>query len=255
MNLFFSTFLLLISTNAFSQFDLSANVNARSWPSLSGATGIDLGYNMDLWGEINKTNPMYGLLRFEASADSSIVVNSTDYRVSLYPISFLAFGAGRSELKSSYDEFDYYDCSEVRCEGNLDKDYVFGKAILAYSNFVGSVFYRESRNSYNDPENTGLPVGEYSSVNIVNPGDEKSVLRSYFLGYITGNDSYGFFSERLEFLKSEQSSSLNALVYRTNSQNWQYTYGLGSQHSSVEKAQATVFIDITYEFIKNMAIF
>lgn len=247
--------LALLSPSAYSQVDLSVNANARSWPSLSGAAGIDLGYNLALWGEIDKKNPMYGFLRLQATADTSVVVNSTDYRVSFYPISFLSFGAGRSELKSSYDEFDYYDCSRVRCEGDLNKDYVFGKALIAYSDFVASVFYRESRNSYNDPDNTNLPVGEYSSVNIVNQGDEESVLRSYFLGYIMGDSSFGFFSEKLEFLKSDQESELNAFIYRITSGNWQYTYGVGSQHSSVEKAQATVFIDITFEFLRNNAIF
>lgn len=247
--------LVLISLSSWAQFDLSANANARSWPSISGAAGVDLGYNLPLWGEISKTNPMYGLLRLQASADTSVVVNSTDYRLSFYPISFVALGAGRSELKSSYDDFDYFDCEEVRCEGNLNKDYIFGKTILAYNSYVASFFYRVSRNSYNDPDKTNLPVGEYSSVNIVQAGDEVSVLRSYFLGYTMGEKSFGFFSEQLEFLDSDQQSELNALIYRTKDEKWQYTYGVGSQHSSVEKAQVTVFIDITFEFMKNNAIF
>lgn len=247
--------ILIFCSNAFSQIDLSVNANARSWPSLSGAAGIDLGYNIPLWGTIDKKTPMHGLVRIQATADTSVVVNSTDYRVSFYPISFLSFGAGRSELKSSFDEFDYYDCTEVRCEGELNKDYIFGKALVAYGSFVASVFYRESRNSYDDPNNSNLPVGEYSSVNIVNQGDEESILRSYFLGHIMGDKSIGFFSEQLEFLKSDQQSELNAFIYRTTNEKWQYTYGIGSQHSSVEKAQVTVFIDITYEFLKNNSLF
>lgn len=248
--------LFLFSTSvAFADFDLSVNANARSWPSISGAAGVELGYNQALWGEIKKENPMYGMLRLEASADTSVVVNSTDMRVSFYPISFLAIGAGRSELTSSYDEFTYFDCDEVRCEGELNKDYVFGKVILGAKGFVASFFYRYSRNSYNDPDNTNLPVGEYSSVNVVNAGFETSTLRTYFLGYIQGSDSYGFFSEQLEFHESDQASELNAVIYRTQSEKWQYTYGLGSQHSSVAAPQMTIFIDITYEFFANNALF
>lgn len=254
MKIFFFSIMFLLN-NVWADFDLQGNVNARSWPNLSGAAGIDIGYNFDIWGEINKTNPLYGFMRLEAGFDSSIVVNSADYRFTFYPISFIGLGAGRSELNSNFEEFEYFDCSKVRCSGNLDKDYLFGKMIIAYSNLVASAFYRESRNSYDDSEGENLPVGEYGSVNIVNPGDERSVLQSYFLGYVSGDNSYGLFSEKLEYLKSEQTSELNAVVYREKSESYQYTYGVGSQHSSVEKAQVTIFIDITYEFIKNKAIF
>jgi hypothetical protein len=246
---------LIHGGHAVAAFDLSSSISGKSYPSLGGALTLDLGYNLALWGEVSKTNPWYGMIRLSGSAETSSVVYQHDSNITIYPISFIALGAGRTEMTSNYSDFNYFDCDEVRCEGTLKKDYVFGKMILAYDNFIISFKYTFSKNTYDDPDNKKQAVAEYTDIVTVSHTNETSTRRFYFAGYKMDQDILGIMSDRKIYHSSGQESQTNALIYQLGGEAIDTMFGMGSMHSSHQSPGATVLFLMTYKFLANRSIF
>jgi hypothetical protein len=235
--------------------DIASSIAGKTYPSLGAALALELGYNIPVWGEITKADPWYGMIRVAATAETSSVVYQHDTNLAFYPVSFLAFGLGRTEMTSNYSEFTYYDCDKVRCEGTMKKDYAFGKIILAYDRFIANFKYSFSRNSYNDPDNRNLPVAEYADIILVDHTEETSTRRFYFFGYKMEQDILGFLSDRKMYHGSGKDTQTNALIYQMGGETIDSMIGIGSMHSSHQKPGATVLFLITYKFIENQSIF
>lgn len=248
-------FILLFPLLSVAKTDLSVSVQGRSYPSLSASALVDAGYSVNLWGEPNKSNPLFGLIRTNIKASSSIVVNDYDTSVSFYPISFIGFGAGQKKMKSNYNEFSYYDCEEVRCKGDLTKDYSFGKIAFGYSYLVSSFYYSEFRNQYSDEKNEKKPVAEYEEVILANPDYDKSIKRSYLLGLKVDDTVIAFASDNSEYIESEQYYKMNLLIYRKTNESFNYTFGIGGFESSHQGPGSIFIYKLTYIFSESMALF
>lgn len=241
--------------SSFASFDLSTSLAGKTYPSFGAALTLDLGYNIPIWGEISKSDPWYGMFRIATTAETSSVVYQHDSNITFYPVSFLAIGAGRTEMTSNYNEFSYFDCNKVRCEGTLNKDYAFGKIILAYDNFIANFKYTFSRNTYNDPDSKNLPVAEYADILLVDPLNETSTRRFYIFGYRMDQDILGILSDRKMYHSSGKDSQTNALIYKMGGEKFDSMIGFGSMHSSHQAPGATVLFLFTYKFIENQSIF
>lgn len=257
MSLLFSLTKIIIiftlSCPSFAQFDFKYGAAARSLPSLGGAFEMNSGYSFKLWGD--NQGPFYGMIRPAINATSSVVVYDYDASITVYPISFIGFGVGHQEMTSEYEEFTWYDCEEVRCTGKMNKDYAFGKLALGYGPLLATYSYAEFRNSYTDPDGTGLPVGEYQWTTTVAPNNETSTRQTYLLGLKLGGDLLAAAADTRKFHVSQQIYKFKALVYRKSMDNLKVTFGVGSQESTETGVGTVVVMQITHILAPSMALF
>jgi hypothetical protein len=247
--------LLLCSFQTYAAFDLSTSVSGRSYPSLGGSVGLNLGYSVPLWGTPSKESPMFGLIRVNAKANSSIVVSGHDLNITIYPISFLGFGTGQKFMKSNYKDFSYYDCDKVRCDGELKKDYSFAKLAFGYGRLISYFEYKESRNSYTDDSNKKQAIAEYEDVVLASPINDYTSKQSYFLGLNFGDVQLGLASDNAKYHRSQQYYKMNLLIYRKKLNQFSYTIGVGGLETS-HQSPGTVFVyKLNYEFLESMALF
>ncbi|MBT4790886.1 MAG: hypothetical protein HON90_04895 [Halobacteriovoraceae bacterium] len=245
---------LLISCNLAAQVDFKYGATARSYPSLGGDAFIDTGYNQILWGD-NGQSPLYGLIRPSVTGSSSVVVSTYDAKLTVYPISFIGLGAGHKEVTSEYDEFTYFDCTDVACEGKMFKDYSFGKLALAYGPFLSTFSYSEFRNTYHDDYNTGSSVAEYEYILATQLNNEKQIQRTYFLGYKLGDDLIGLVSDQVQFLESNKDYQLHLAIYQKRIENFKMTFGIGSLHSSDQKPGLNLILRMEHILLPSLALF
>ncbi len=243
---------LIMSNPLYANFDFKYEFIARSYP-VGSALNAYLGYNQLLWGDTSSI--WYGLIRPKLEGSTSIVVNHYDANISIYPISFLGYGAGHKEMNSNYDLYSFYNCEEVRCKGILKKDYTFGKIALGYGKLITTFRYQYWRNSYDDLNNEGKGVAEYEYIVIANPEFDDDVQRSYFLGYKIGKDLIGFVSDQHQFQRSKSEYKLNIGIYKLNSGNFSYTLGLGSLQSTEQEAGFTAIINIAHTLAPSLTLF
>ena len=234
--------------------DFQYGASARSYPSLGGDFGAEIGYTQVVWGD-HGSSPFYGLIRASLEGSTSGVVNYTDSQITLYPISFLGFGVGHKENDIGYEEFSYYDCSSLRCSGNLVKEYSFSKIAYGYGNILTTFKYTEYRNTYNDETGASKDVAEYEYILAVNPKKEKQAQRSYFLGYKLGEDMVGIASDQHQFLISEKDYQINLAIYQMKIDEFKILVGIGSLQSSDQKPGATVVFKFTQTLAPSFALF
>lgn len=247
--------LMLLSLNAHAIFDLKIAGQGRSYPGVGGSGILTAGLNIPIWGNVEPGNIAYGLLRFQSELSSSVVVSHQDHSVTFYPISFIGLGAGRKEMKSDFEEFVFYNCDQVRCIGEMNKDYLFGKMILGWGPLLTAFVYRDSRITYTDPENTGNGAGEYEFVTVVDNKEETSTNRMYFLGLRLGSNILGAQSRNVKFHNSQQEFNMHFLFYNMKFDNIRFTLGAGNLYTTTQKPGPTAVFNLTYTFWENKALF
>lgn len=247
--------LFFLCLPALAEFDLSVGSQGRSYPGVGAEAYLQGGYNLPIWGTIEKGKIGYGMLRAQTRMASSVVVSNIDNSLTFYPISFIGLGAGRKEMTSNFKEFAFYDCEEVRCEGKLNKDYLFGKIAMGFGPLLTSYIYTESRISYDDPDGTNLPVGEYEFVSIVNPGNETTINQFSFVGVKMLGGLVGAVSRKVFFQESEQEFNNHILFYNWRADNWNIMLGGGNLYSSHIKPGPTAFFRINYSIKENKGLF
>ncbi len=247
--------LILIIGQAYAQVDFKYAASARSYPT-GGSMNAEAGYSQMLWGTAGGDNLMYGLIRPSINYDTSGVVSATDSKITFFPISFIGFGAGHKSYKSTYEDFEYYNCEdEVRCTGDMEKDYNFGKVALALSNILTSYTYTEYRNGYEQVDDNNYGVAEYETVTIANPLNEEVIQRSTFLGYKMGEDLIGLVSDQHHFQRSEKNSQMTLGIYKIRYSMFDILTGIGSFHSSDYDPGAVAILRINHTLLPSMALF
>lgn len=241
--------------NAFANYDLSAGFGARSYPGLGAEGFAEFGYNQLLYGDAPGKGIFYGLIRPSLKVASSAVINSYDAKIEVYPISIIGFAAGHQYIKSDFEDFNFYDCDEVRCKGDLKKDYVHMRAVLGYGPIVAIGMVEESRNAYNDPNNSELPVAEFRFAIKANPGSDENVRSQYILGYRIDKNMFAAISEYVYYKESEQFHKLNLLAYVSQSEKYNITYGIGTFESSDQELGAVGVIRYIYRFKPSFRLF
>ena len=239
MKSFFFLTTLIWTSLSWAQFDFKYGGALRTFPFVGGAAEINTGYSFKLWGDPNTL--LYGLIRPSLKANSSVVVSDQDASVFFYPISFIGLGVGHKKMISEYTEFQNYDCTKVRCQGELNKDYAAAKIAFEWGSWLATHSYTEFRNSYSDETAQLQPVAEYQWTSAVNPLREKSQRKTYFLGYKLNGDYLGLAADYRAYQFSQQFFKLKVFVYQYNQDNIAITFGLGSQESA-ETGAGTVFV-------------
>lgn len=245
--------LLLTLPNAFANLDLNTGVQLRSYPSLGGEFYAQSGYNFVWWGQGNKKNPLYGLIRPAIDLQSSVVINSITPRFEFYPISFLGIVAGKQFINSNYTDFPFYNCDEVRCEGKFTKDFIEYKMALGFKGIIAMGILRQSNNSYS--KGNGMPVGEFRYATVVNQEEETEYYTQYVLGYQTSKSLIGAIAEYVRFGKSDQYYKSYFAIYNPKYTRTNVIYGLGTFESSHIANGFIALFRFNYELLPSKKLF
>lgn len=244
---------LLLPLQVFAQWDLSLGAQLRSYPSLGGEAYVHTGYNFVFWGKGDKRNPLYGLIRPALELTSSGVINAINPRIEFYPISFLGVARGRQYIYSNYDEFTFFDCDTSRCKGSLDKDYTEFKMAMAFKGITAMGLVRISDNTYSGDES--MPVAEFRSATLVNPGVEEEYYSQYVLGYQTKRSLIGAVVEYIKFDRSKQYYKSYLGIYNPRFGKTSLILGAGTFESSHQAKGFIAVFKINYDILPSKKLF
>ena len=246
-------FFILTSANTLAQFDLSLGTSARSYPSLGGEVFIDTGYNQVLWGEGDKKKPLYGLIRPAITVATAAVVSNYDARIEFYPISFIGIVRGYKHVNSSYDKFSFFNCDEVRCKGDIKRDYTKVRVGLGAKGIIAVWEGMMSNNAYSGDDSKA--VAEFRFASLANPQRESMYQSRYVLGYKHSKGIFGIVSEFVKFNKSKQTHNMDLFVYTHKSERTLYTYGIG-QFGSTHWARGFIAVfRVQTSFLEGKTLF
>ncbi|MCO4754816.1 MAG: hypothetical protein KC478_10065 [Bacteriovoracaceae bacterium] len=181
------------------------------------------------------------------------MVNSYDVRVEFYPISFIGFAAGHEKARSDYEDFTYFECDEIRCSGDITRDYALAKIALAAGPILFSAMAKRSRNSYSGEDDEA--VGEYQWAVLASAGSDTFHMRRFFTGLKTKVGTLGLLNEELRFSESEQFYKMNAALINLTRSKVSTTFGAGGLHTSEAKRGLIVFLLFKYHFEKSDKLF
>jgi hypothetical protein len=247
---------LIFSFHILANVDLSAGAAARSYPAIGFETFAEFGYNQLIYGNAPGKGILYGLLRPSIRAASSAVINSYDLKLEFYPISILGIAIGHQNIRSDFDEFPFYDCDEIRCTGELKKDYAHIRAVLGYGPIVAIGMVEESRNIYDDPDNEELPVAEFRFAIRARNDFDANTRSQYILGYRTENKNmFALITEYVYFKESRQYNKMNLMAFQSKGKNSNITYGIGS-FEATDQAQGLIGVfQYIYRFSPSFKLF
>ncbi len=244
----------LISLNVYASFDFNYGTNIRSYPGLGGGIKTNSGYTFLLRGKDN--SPLNSLLRVGLQADSSIVVQKLEPSITLYPLGFIGLSTGSTVMKSDYEDFDYLNCDQVRCTGDLNKQFMLGKLALAYGPLISTAEYRVSGNSYSSSSNKTLSVLEYEYALKVQAEEENEVNKKYFLGYkISEKDLFGILSSRAEFLESDKFFQMNIAIYSHSMNSMNFVIGAGNFNNSDLNSSPLIIFQFKHQILPSITLF
>lgn len=218
-------FSLLFSLQVKAKWNGGVDAGYRSLPAGLNASAT-LAHDNLLWGEYNKTEPLYGYSRVGLSLGGSPTAAAF---VQLAPIAPLIFELQKS-ASYRYIKSSTFDCEKFYCYGNVDRTEMTVTLLGGYDKFVAlaSYMWREIRvpDSSNqvvaELEYFTLPANQthtYHEVNLIlgyNINEEQSVA----LAYTSSSVSYRDF----------KADSIYAL-YRMKYMQVDLTFGAGTYNS------------------------
>lgn len=220
-------FFILFINSAFATIDLNYGVQGRSFPSPGGEAYVESGKNLVFWGDPN--SKLFGLIRPSLQLRSNVVINTIGGNLEFYPISFIGFEAGFTNIYSNYEKFVYYNCKTSRCSGELHKNFTAAKIALGYKDVIAVTRFEYALNKYDDPTGDNKPVVEFLYGTLANPHHDNFTFSQSFLGYkLDDTKLVGIANEFVHFEGSRMTYQSTFLVYNTKKDDESFTYGLGT---------------------------
>jgi hypothetical protein len=245
--------LLSISFCALAKFDLSLGTSFRSYPSIGAEINAESGYNLLLWGKVNKKKPFYGFIRPAVTLSSSVVINSYDARIEFNPISFISIVRGYRHVASKFNEFSFYNCEQVRCTGDLKKDYTKLKFAMGAARILTMVELAMYNNEYTG--GTDEKVAEFRFATLADSQNDSMYHARYVLGFKHNTGLYGVMADYTLLNGSGDTYNMDLLIYTTKVDRSLYTFGIGQFYTSqVEKGVIAVF-QMKTKFIEGFSLF
>jgi hypothetical protein len=243
----------MASLPVFSNTDLSFSSAFRSYPAPGIEAGLEVGKGLYLWDNSSSKPFLFGFIRPKLRAMTSVVVNNATAAIEIFPISILGFEFGYQYIKSDYDGFTFYNCDEVRCRGEIHRQYAAMRGALGYKKIMGTYSVKVNRNSYNNANSKD--VAEFRTANLIDQESEVSYETRYVLGYKLESGMIGVLTEYHKFSETKAFNQMNLLIYAQKSQKSTVVYGLGGFESS-HVAKGLIFVlQFKYDFMKKIGLF
>lgn len=249
-------FLLLASFAAVaapSKFDLTAGIQGRTLPALGAELYADSGFNQLLWGK--KETPkdfLYGLVRPSLGVSSSGVINSFKGELEVFPISILGFAVGRQYVHSNFD-FNFFECEDVTCEGEFQRNYVETKMVLGAKGFIVMGSFKVD--TLSGPKDNNKPMADWRNVIIGDPGQDVQHDKKLLVAYLFGNKMAGVLMENTQFQGSGERKESYAGVYQVRYDNTNYMIGAGTFRSDQQPMGFQLYFRIHHVALPSLKLF
>lgn len=249
-------FLLLLSIlpvwAAPKNFDLAYGIQGRTLPALGAELYAESGFNQMLWGK--KSEPkdvLYGLIRPNLQVSSSGVINSVKGELEVFPISILGFAVGRQYINSNYD-FPFFNCDDVICQGEFQRNYVESKMVLGHAGWVVVGHYKIE--TLRAP-NGNRPMADWRNIIIGDPGEEVQIEKKLIFGKQFSNKLVGVMLENVRFEGSGQRRESFAAIYQERRGDTNYMIGAGALHTDQVPMGFVVYFRIHHLALPSLKLF
>jgi hypothetical protein len=231
-------FLLTLAAQA-GDWDLAAGAGGRTKPE-GGGIGVMAGYGQMLWGQKeSKQDLLYGYIRPNARATTSLLVNRLDLALDAFPISFAGVTVGAASSHRIAD-LGTFECEAQQCKGRLDRLFVRSKLIIGYKDFFGILVTRFERHS---PSLRTHPffADEWSTLFGTNGHDVLQSNEATLGISLPGDFKAGLQLEWMKMLRSRSRSDHESVYGRKTIGDWSFTLGAGTYRSTLIERGLTVY--------------
>lgn len=235
--------LSFLVTGAYAQLDLNLAASGRSYPSLGGSIYMESGWNYTFWEK--DQNLLYGLIRPAIYFDSSLVINTYGAKLGFYPISFAGIELGKETTNSQYEDFTYYDCSEVACKGTMDKSFITYKLGLSAGPIVTSGMVTQYQAKY-DYDKANKPVAEFLYATLADPDTDSITFSRYIVGLKALGGFIGLIADYAHTQKTTQTFNSNYLLYGFRTDLGSLSFGAGNLTSDEVDPSAVIYFRWSY---------
>jgi hypothetical protein len=129
----FYLFFLFISHSVLADLNYKLDFNMRSQPFGTNVVGTAQ-YDQRLWGEVDKSRPLYGYARAGVKAGGSPTVAGF---LQVAPIAPLIFEVSKSKTYRFLDSKEF-NCSTYECKKSVDRFDFSTRLVFGYKNFFGA---------------------------------------------------------------------------------------------------------------------
>ncbi len=253
---FMISFFLFVHKIIWASWDIQSSFSARSFPR-GASFSTDIGKSFVFWDRREKSlrKFMYGMLRGKIAGSTSVVVNSSEASLELYPISFLAFKIGQQEVWQSFNQFEGVNCLNISCKGKIIKRFVGMKMVLPFKeNFIfwdGSLI-SSKWGSVNTQESF---FDSYLNL-LISENDENLYSATTLIGR-SYNDSisFGLMSIYSSFLKSRKNNHLLASYFSWSKRKLKALLGVGGFKNVKNQVSFSALTRVTWTFNSGNLLF
>jgi hypothetical protein len=226
-----------------SGFDVGAEIAARSIP-LAGSLSAKVGYGLILWGDPSKKdNYLYGYIRPQIKAQTSLGVSIAEFRLDVSPVAPLVLSLGHSDSYRA-NTFVDVDCIQNFCRGQVSRNYLQVSSILGKGPaFLGGIV-RITQSS--TPAHSGSYYDELFSLYGAAGADRFTEWDAFFGVRLSEEHSVGILVEDTLVQKSTLQSQLRQAFYEYKLHDWSFSTGGGIYESDLQKKAPTVFLRIKW---------
>lgn len=240
------------STSSKTKFDLTGGIQGRTLPALGAELYADSGYNQLLWGKKEQPKDfLYGLIRPSLGVSTSGVINSVKGEIEVFPISILGFAVGRQYVHSNFD-FNFFDCEEITCKGEFQRNYVETKMVLGAKGFILMGSYKVDTMTSPDRD---VPMADWRNVIIGEPGEEVQIDKKLLVAYLFGKHMAGVLLENTQFLGSRERKESFAAVYQIRRNDTNYMIGAGAFHSDQQPMGFQLYFRVHHVALPSLKLF
>lgn len=229
---------------AYDNWDYAASLGARTH-NFGGRANLSVNYNYQLWQGQIQNQSVYGYIRPRLELTSSLVVNSVQAEVQVFPISFFGITLGHSRRYRDW-QLTGFDCIAVSCSGQIMRDYVAGHLFYKYKTIfmVGMI---EVQNLNYD--RADLPYADSKYMMRFGPGSDRLLISRAFIGYeLSSKLTAGYLTEWGEADSGDRMESHYLLGRWKLPAPWILSIGVGSRRTSILPAGFDLFSDLSWSY-------
>lgn len=232
--------------------DYSIDNIIRSYPLGLYSAGT-IGYGKEIWGN-KKDFPLYGFVRPSLTYQTSFLVNSIRGEIDINPISFIGLFAGK-DFTSRQIEVPTFNCGQVICRGNLDREYVGGKFALSHKSFILTGKSKIERISMR--KKIGIFADERTSL-IARSGSDYITKNEILIGkYINKSVLIALLriNQSMKYYKNDSSMIYLLAKYQVVNSDWEYILGAGNFNSRYDHNHPSAIFSIKWSGKRGLLIF
>ncbi len=251
--------LATIQVSAKGAFDYKFEAFARTTPLGAYLRG-EVGYAQTIWGEGNRQNPLYGMIRSSIRLQTSGLINSAEAKLEFFPISFLGLYVGKSIMNRGASELDGFNCDVIICKNSKIERNLWGAQMaLKLGAFFSIVRYQFHSSKLKNAHGVGYAEEQGT---LIGSGTQDTLLQAlHVIGIQYKKDQAIALLFKRNFTKiSRLDSTMTTLLWRkqfglTKKNDAVFMVGPGAFHTYQGSTHPTFMAVLTYNPRPGLTLF